>query len=51
MPSTRIPDHLLQEELLDLNPTENKEIVRAFFEAGNRGDFDTCFAMIADDIT
>jgi uncharacterized protein len=34
-----------------LSPAENKKIVRAFYEAGNRGDFDACFAMIADDVT
>ncbi|MCL7976344.1 MAG: nuclear transport factor 2 family protein [marine benthic group bacterium] len=33
-----------------MNPAQNKEIVRSFYEAGNRGDFDACFAMIADDI-
>jgi ketosteroid isomerase-like protein len=31
--------------------TENKEIVRFFYEAGNRGDFEACFDLIADDIT
>jgi len=29
---------------------ENKQLVQSFFEAGNRGDFDTCFGLIADDI-
>lgn len=29
---------------------ENKEIVRSFYEAGNRGDFDACFDLISDDI-
>ena len=29
---------------------ENKRLVRLFYEAGNRGDFDTCFNLIADDI-
>ena len=28
----------------------NKEIVRSFYEAGNRGDMDTCIGLIADDI-
>ncbi|MEE4383700.1 MAG: nuclear transport factor 2 family protein [Pseudomonadales bacterium] len=28
----------------------NKAVVRAFFEAGNRGDMDACFALIADDV-
>jgi ketosteroid isomerase-like protein len=30
---------------------KNKEIVRSFYEAGNRGDFDACFEMLAEDIT
>ena len=29
----------------------NKAIVRLFYEAGNRGDFDACFDMVADDVT
>ena len=29
---------------------ENKKIVQAFYDAGNRGDMDTCFDLIADDI-
>ena len=29
---------------------ENKKIVERFFEAGNRGDMQTCFDLIADDI-
>jgi ketosteroid isomerase-like protein len=29
---------------------ENKQIVRSFYEAGNRGDFDFCFNLISDDI-
>lgn len=29
---------------------ENKKIVQSFYEAGNRGDFDACFDLIADDI-
>ena len=29
----------------------NKDIVRSFYEAGNRGDFDACFDMVADDVT
>ena len=28
----------------------NKQIVQQFFDAGNRGDMDTCFGLIADDI-
>ncbi len=34
-----------------MDAKKNKEIVRSFYEAGNRGDMDTCFAMLADDIT
>ena len=30
---------------------ENKNVVKSFYEAGNRGDMDTCFGLIADDIT
>lgn len=30
---------------------ENKRIVASFYEAGNRGDLDTCFSLLADDIT
>ena len=33
-----------------MSTAENKDIVRSFYEAGNRGDMDTCFALIADDI-
>jgi ketosteroid isomerase-like protein len=29
----------------------NKQTVLKFFEAGNRGDMDTCFSLVADDIT
>jgi ketosteroid isomerase-like protein len=29
----------------------NKKIVQQFYEAGNRGDMETCFGLIADDIT
>ena len=28
----------------------NKKVVEQFYEAGNRGDMETCFALIADDI-
>jgi len=34
-----------------LGVTENKQIVRSFYDAGNRGDFDGCFDLIAEDIT
>ena len=29
---------------------ENKEVVRSFYEAANRGDFETCFGLISDNI-
>ena len=29
---------------------ENKKVVRQFYEAGNRGDMETCFGLVADDI-
>lgn len=28
----------------------NKQLVRSFYEAGNRGDVDACLALISDDI-
>ena len=30
---------------------ENKQVVIDFYEAGARGDMDTCFSLIADDVT
>lgn len=33
-----------------MGTAENKQLVRAFYAAGNRGDFDACFELIADDI-
>ena len=30
---------------------ENKQVVLDFYEAGARGDIDTCFALLADDVT
>ena len=30
---------------------ENKQVVLDFYEAGARGDMDSCFALLADDIT
>ena len=30
---------------------ENKQVVIDFYEAGARGDLDTCFALLADDIS
>ena len=29
---------------------ENKAVVRSFYEAANRGDFETCFGLISDNI-
>lgn len=34
-----------------MSASQNKEIVRSFYEAGNHGDFDACLAIVADDIT
>jgi len=31
--------------------TANKQVVLDFYEAGARGDMDTCFALLADDVT
>ena len=31
--------------------TKNKQIVLDFYEAGARGDMDTCFALLADEVT
>lgn len=33
-----------------MNLDANKRIVRAFYEAGNRGDLDGCLALLADDV-
>ena len=30
---------------------QNKQVVLDFYEAGARGDMDTCFALLADDVT
>lgn len=30
---------------------DNKAVVRSFYDAANRGDMDTCFALLSDDIT
>lgn len=30
---------------------ENKQVVLDFYDAGARGDMDTCFALLADDVT
>lgn len=30
---------------------ENKRLIHSFFEAGNRGDMDTCLALMADEVT
>jgi len=29
---------------------ENKKILETFYDAGNRGDMETCFGLIADDV-
>ena len=34
-----------------MSVAKNKELVRSFYEAGNRGDLDACVAILADDIT
>ena len=34
-----------------METVDNKQVVIDFYEAGARGDMDTCFALIADDIT
>lgn len=33
-----------------MNITENKQVVRNFYDAAARGDMDACFALLADDI-
>lgn len=33
-----------------MSPEENKKTVQAFYDAGNRGDMETCFSLMADDI-
>ena len=33
-----------------MSTQENREVVRQFYEAGNRGDMETCLGLIADDI-
>ena len=33
-----------------MSTSHNKNIVQAFYDAGNRGDMETCFELIADDI-
>jgi len=34
-----------------MGTAENKQVVLDFYEAGARGDMDTCFAILADDVT
>ena len=34
-----------------METVDNKQVVIDFYEAGARGDMDTCFDLIADDIT
>lgn len=31
--------------------SEHKRVVRAFFDAGNRGDLETCLGLMTDDVT
>lgn len=31
--------------------TENKQLVRSFYDAGNRGDIDKCLTYLAEDVT
>jgi ketosteroid isomerase-like protein len=33
-----------------MSAEENRKVVQAFYDAGNRGDMDTCSDLIADDI-
>ena len=33
-----------------MSAEENRKVVQRFYEASNRGDMDTCFELIADDI-
>jgi ketosteroid isomerase-like protein len=33
-----------------MSEQQNRNIVQAFYDAGNRGDMETCFGLIADDI-
>jgi ketosteroid isomerase-like protein len=33
-----------------MSTQENRKIVQQFYEAGNRGDMETCMGLIADDI-
>jgi ketosteroid isomerase-like protein len=34
-----------------MGTAENKQVVLDFYAAGARGDMDTCFALLADDVT
>ena len=33
-----------------MSEVQNKQLVQSFFDAGNRGDMDTCFGLLSDDI-
>lgn len=33
-----------------MGASENKAVAQSFYDAGNRGDMDTCFGLLADDI-
>lgn len=34
----------------NMREEQNKAIVKAFYDAGNHGDMDSCFSLISDDI-
>jgi ketosteroid isomerase-like protein len=34
-----------------MNLVENKHVIQAFYNAGNRGDLESCLALLADDVT
>ena len=34
-----------------MSTENNKNLMRAFYEAGARGDMEVCFDMLADDVT
>jgi uncharacterized protein len=34
-----------------MSTAENKQIIEAFYAASNRGDMDSCLALLADDVT
>lgn len=34
-----------------MNTADNKQVIAAFYAASNRGDMDSCLALLADDVT